>query len=395
MGVPRIKMYLQKNWINVLSYAVLFGLIGALLIFRLSTMLPGYSSEEVATYNAAMDVRHWLDNPFNLPYLILVKLLSYVKDDSYIVTRLASAIFGFCSLIVFARLLHFWQDMRTSIIGTLLLGISPWFLHIARFGSPEVLSLGVFVVMAAAFWARQSRSWLPLALTFISMAICLYIPGMVWFIFFGLLWQGKNILAVLRSSVWAIIGAIVAFLLIVAPLGYAFWNHTSLLLPYLGLPTHTPDLVETARKVALFPYHLLVHAAPNPVLWLGKAPLLDAFSMAMFFLGGYLYGRQYKLGRTPVFLSVILITLILSALGNYVSLNIILPFVYVLIAVGVSYLLDSWFIVFPLNPIARTLGWILMLAILGIVCLYSLNHYFVGWPSARETYDAYSLFHKP
>lgn len=395
MGFSQITTYVKKNWINVASYAGLFAGLALLLVWRLNSMLPGYAPEEVAAYSAAVDWRHWLDNPFNLPYLIAVKVLSLIITDSFIVTRLVSVIFGLVTLVIFSRLLWVWQDMRTSIVGTLLLGISPWFLHIARFGSPEVLSFGVFTLVACAFWAKQSKHWLPLAITLISLAVCLYMPGMIWFVLFGIFWQWRNIARILRGN-WLTVGlATLVISIILVPIIWAFIAHPSLIPAYLGLPQNIPNIFDILNRIILFPYHLLIHAPQNAVMWLGQAPYLDAFSTAMFVLGGYLYLRQFKLGRTPVFLTVILLTLVLSSIGNYVSFNIILPFIYVLIAVGTSYLFDTWFIVFPVNPIARVIGIGLLSAALAIVCFYSLNHYFVGWPSASATSDAYSLFQKP
>ncbi len=352
-------------------------------------MTPGYNSQEVDSYFASQSWQNWLDNPLNLPYLVLVKVLSLLHPHSFLVVRIASVMFALAGLMIFAKLLHSWQDMRTSIIGTLLVGTSAWFLHVARFGTPEVLSFGVFALVACAFWAKQSNNWLPLLLCLIGFAGYMYVPGMVWFLIFGAVWQWKVILRLVKDHVWVVAVALLALAIIIAPIIWSLYKTPSLILPYLGLPQQMPHVFEILKNVIRFPYNVLVHAPDNPALWLGRAPLLDAFSTAMFALGGYLYLRQYKLGRTPVFLSVILLTLVLSSFGGYVTFSVVIPFIYVLIAVGTSYLFDTWLMTFPRNPIARTTGWVLMTALLAVVVSYHLNHYFIGWPSADATAEVF------
>ena len=386
---------IRDNKVNVLSYAALFGALAVLLAWKLNTLVPGYSADEVATYNAAMNVRGLLDNPLNAPYLLAVKALSLLHPDSYLPLRIVSVIFAFGVLGSFARLVHSWQDMRTAIVGTLLFGSSAWFLHIARLGTPEVLSLGVFVVIANGFWAKQSSHWLPLALLFLGVAVCMYMPGMIWFVLFGVMWQWRTIDRLFKTHLVTVTLAGLVMLAIIAPLAWALYRHHDLILPYLGLPSHVPDPLQVLRNIAVFPYHLLVHGKENPALWLGKAPLLDAFSTAMFALGSYIYLRQFRLGRTPVFVSVIGLTLLLSSVAHYVSFNIIVPFVFVLIAIGTAYMFDTWFMTFPRNPIARPIGWLLLGSVLAIACFYNLTHYYVGWPSAKATYRVYSFARKP
>ncbi|HYH74425.1 MAG TPA: hypothetical protein VD735_00530, partial [Candidatus Saccharimonadales bacterium] len=142
---------------------------------------------------------------------------------------------------------------------------------------------------------------------------------------------------------------------------------------------------------ARVPYHLVVSNGSNPAIWLGTAPLLDIFSVAMFVMGGYLYLKRITLIRTPIFLSALAAGTLLIALNGGASFSFILPFIYVVITAGVAYLLSQWLAVFPRNPIARGIGVGLVVLLVAFSCAYHLRHYFVGWPQAQATHDVYTI----
>jgi uncharacterized membrane protein YoaK (UPF0700 family) len=77
-------------------------------------------------------------------------------------------------------------------------------------------------------------------------------------------------------------------------------------------------------------------------------------------------------------------------LGGSLSLALLLPIIYFVAANGIAAMLVSWFTVFPRNPVARSIGLILITAAVLITCVFHVKRYFVAWPNASETTQAFS-----
>jgi hypothetical protein len=69
---------------------------------------------------------------------------------------------------------------------------------------------------------------------------------------------------------------------------------------------------------------------------------------------------------------------------------LMLPFVYLIVAAGIGFMLQQWFRVFPRNPIARTLGASLITIAVISSSGYNLTHYFIAWAKAPETQSTFS-----
>lgn len=391
MNVKNVRLFISSRWNSIALYGGLFAVLGAALAWQLNTLTPGYSQAEADTYAASQSLSGIMDNPLNAPFLLLVKALSLFHPDSYLVTRVASALIGFAVLILFAVLLRNWYDRRATIIGTLLFGLSAWFLHVGRQGTPEVLLFGVFVLAICSFWLKHTNSWLALVVSFLAAAGLLYVPGMVWFVALGFLWQWRVIDRIFRRHLLAVSVSGLAFLVAIAPLLWAFYKDYGLLKPWLGLPQEWLSPMDMLQNIIAVPFHLFVRNGSNPAAWLGTAPILDVFALVMFILGGYLYLRHIKLARTPLFIGILLLTMALMVIGATISFSVVMPFVYVVVAAGIAHLLNQWFSVFPRNPIARLTGWSVVLVVVALALSYHVVHYFVGWPQASATHEVFTL----
>jgi hypothetical protein len=392
MKLPRVThSFKTPNWPLIVLYALVFAILGGALFWRLGTLLPGYASVEAATYQRSFDVHALLDNPINAPFLLAVKAVSHIIQDNLLVTRLVAAGFGTIVLGAFAILVRRWHGQWTAVIGTLLFGLSAWFLHTARLGTPEVMLFGIFLLVACGYWLRRTNHWLALLSCFAVVAALLYTPGMIWFIVFGLLWQWKTIDAVFKKHLAVVTIGAVFLCVAIAPVGLALYKHHDLIMPLLGLPEHWPSLLAMLENLIRVPLHLFIHNEANPVSWLGTAPILDVFSLTMFVLGGYVYLKKIRLLRTPLFISTFILTVLLMAIGSTVTFTVLIPLVYLLVAAGVSQLIDLWLDTFPRNPIARTVGWMGIILVVGLACTFQLTHYFIGWPKAAATHEVFTI----
>lgn len=389
--ITKLRTYLISNWKTSAGYAAIFLLIGGALYWQLGSLLPGYSEAELQTYHAGINFKTIFENPVYAPFTVATHLLLFLTEGNLVITRLVATLGGLLTLGAFTLLVRSWHDNTTAMLATLLFGLSAWFLHVSRSGTPEVLLFGVFLLAAAGFWLRRTNSWVALSVCFILVTALLYVPGMIWFVVFGIIWQWKTIDRVFKKHLLAVSAGTLGMLVALFPLGLALYKNHSLIRPMLGLPENLPSLATMFRNILEVPYHFLVIGEKNPAMWLGTAPIFELFSLILLLFGTYLYFKKIKLMRTPLFISIFIITTVLIALGGGISFTVILPFAYIIIAAGLSNLLSRWFMVFPRNPIARSIGWGSIAIVMVLVLSFHINHYFVGWPHAKATAEVYRI----
>lgn len=387
----KLREHLRQNWKVSAGYGLVFLVVGIALYWQLGSLLPGYSEAELQTYHNGLSFKNIFENPFNAPFLLASRLLLFITDGNLLTTRLVATIGGLGTLAVFTTLVRSWHNNRTATLSTLLFGLSAWFLHVSRSGTPEILLFGVFLLAAAGFWLRRTNNWLALFVCFLLVTSLLYVPGMIWFIVFGIIWQWKTIDQVFKKHLAAVsVGALV-MLAALTPLALALYKNHSLIKPLLGIPNELPSITTMLSNIIEVPFHFLVYGERNPEMWLGTAPIFEVFSLVLLLFGSYLYFKKIKLIRTPLFISIFIITTVLIAMGSGISFTVILPFAYIIIAAGLSNLLGRWFTVFPRNPIARTIGWGSIGVVMVLAISFHLNHYFIGWPHAKATDSVYHV----
>jgi membrane protein YdbS with pleckstrin-like domain len=71
------------------------------------------------------------------------------------------------------------------------------------------------------------------------------------------------------------------------------------------------------------------------------------------------------------------------------AISLILPVVYLLIASGIAYMLHLWLKVFPANPVARSLGIIIIMLAVFLTSIYQTRSYFVAWRYNSETSEVF------
>lgn len=397
MRFERLRNFIADTWQPILLYSGMFAVLGGLLFFRLGSLLPGYSLSEVVTYNASNGFRQIFDHPINAPFLIVTHIMTFISQHSYLLARLAAVGFGLATLIAFWWLLQHWYDRRVAFFGTILFGSSAWFLHIARFGTPDVLMFLVIMLVACGVWLKKSSNPIAMFLCFAISAALLYIPGMVWVVLLGALWQWKTIDRIFKHHLWMVTWGGLLLASALAPLGLALYRTPEIWKTLVGLPVvgwpQLGDVLSNLYQIPLAFFFRYVDATPET--WLGNLAILDIFSIAMLFLGGYVFVRHANLQRVKLVGWALFAGILLISLGGGVSLSLLVPFLYILIAAGVGFLFTRWYQVFPRNPIAHMLALVLMSLAVLTACSYQLRHYFVAWPRNRETQSVYTVPEPP
>ncbi len=386
------------NWLAVaFRPSLLFFGAGAfvvlLLWFQLGSLVPGFSETELTAQGESATWRAVLDNPLFLPHKLLQLSAQYFGHHGPLAMRSASALFGLLAIGSFYYVLHNWYSRRVAVLGTFLFATSSWLLHSARLGTPSISYTLLFAVMACAVWLQKSRAMLPAVLLGSGLVlVLLYIPGMLWFVIPGLLWQAPRLIRFLSRQHPAVLVLLTLGLVgALAPLGLAFYHDPGLIRIYLGLPEVFPAPLQLAKSILYVPGHIFVQGTGDPLLGVGDLALLDWSGSVLFLVGLTSFFANRRLDRVVAVVYAGAAGMILVGLGGAVAIGLLLPFVYLMIASGLTLLLQQWFTVFPANPVARTIGATLMTIAVLLSSYYHINRYFIAWPHAPDTKAAFHL----
>ncbi|HSW98915.1 MAG TPA: hypothetical protein VLF71_03695 [Candidatus Saccharimonadales bacterium] len=379
------------QWQPVLYYGALVLLFGFLLWWHLGTVPGNFSPTEEVAVLRSQHVHGIAVQPINAPFLLPLFGLLHVRP-SVVSARLIATLVGLLTLSSFYWLVRAWHGQRAAVFGTLLFGTSAWFLHSARLGTPDVLLFGLLSLAACGLWFKRRGTALPVLLGLVLAAALLYVPGMVWFIVAGVVWQWKTIDRIFKRHLWMVTAGGALLLAIVAPLGLAIYHRPALAKLLAGLPMYGwPKPFDALRHIVEVPLQFFWRGPSWPEHWLGRLPILNALCLAMFFLGVYAYAKHVRLVRTQLMGVILVVGSVLAGLGGGVTTTVIVPFVFILVAAGVGLLLDRWFTVFPRNQIAQSVG----LGLVGLAVAASAwngyRHYFVAWPAAPQTRSVFSV----
>ncbi len=307
--------------------------------------------------------------------------------------RSVSAGVGFLAAIGFFLIAWRWHTVRMAALGTILFVTSSWFLHVSRFANAEIMLFGLVGLVASVLWLKASRD--PTFPFFASVVVCglvLYIPGFIWFIVAGLLWQRSMLALQLRrlNTGYVVLASLFGCALI-APLFWGFIQSPQILKPFFGLPNDFPSALQIAKNLINIPLYLLWRGPNNPAQALGRLPILDVFTSAMLGLGVYAYYIRRRLDQTKLLFGIFVVGSLLIALGGPVSITVLIPFVYIVATAGMALLLQQWFTVFPKNPLARSIGASIITIAVLFTGFYHINRYFIAWPNAPATRNAFSI----
>lgn len=402
--------FLSRYWRPAVAVLLIAALSYILFFHNLTTLLPGYSAREVATYKASSSLQVILDHPFNAPYKLLVLALQKAGVHDWAATRYVAASFAVMSSILFFVVVRFWFSYRTAIIGTILFASSSGMLHFARFGSSLILQMCILALLACAIWWRAGKLSRTLV-GFISVAVFAllwYIPGMIWFELLLVGIKHKTLLRAWQQS--TILQRLLAgflFLLIIAPLVRNLVGSPQNLLIFAGLPTHFASFAQTGQNILDALLLVGVHSNGQAELWLAHAPLLNVTELVLLGLGVFVFIRDVALTRRIFVFAGVGISLLLIGLngagntGNVwgsqfaatgpVNVSMLVPLLYLLIAGGMFELIRQWFRVFPRNPIARAAGVGFITLLVGFSVVYHYRAYFVAWPNNPATKKTFSL----
>ena len=377
--------------------AVAVALLAGLMIYHLGSIHPGISQNEVPVVQAvqsnSLSGRQILqENSLYLPHKLGTYAIEKAGFTSISSIRAVGAVFGIMGVIAFYIIVRKWHTRRIAIMTTVLLATSSWFLHSSRLASPEVSYLLVpWLIYFGIRLQENNLRLVGLGTIFLLVTLMLYIPGMVLFIVPVAIWQRERLLKEVRQTGRLQTGVLgLGVLLGLVPLVLTFVHDSSLVLDWLGMTSSNLSIIEFLKNLLGIPLQIFARSDYDPATHVGRLPYLDIATTTFIALGFYRYFFQRKLDRTKLLVAGLAGGAILGAL-NLQAVSVLLPFLYLLAAAGITLLLQQWFTIFPRNPLARNTGVMILVGVLAMTSFYHLQRYFVAWPNTPETRQAYSI----
>lgn len=379
-------------WRPLLIALLSIALVSFLLLWQLSSLLPGISTAELETYQLSQSLNAIIDEGIYLPYHAAIFAATSIFDSVFGL-RLVNVAIGALTIGLFYFLSRKLLQENVSLIATGLFTTSSVFLALSRQATPLILLCSLLALVVVGYLVRfsedQGPAWI---IASIVIGLSLYVPGMIFFLLILGAWQFK---ACKRSfealSAVSIIISSVTLSVVAAPLLISIFRSPDLWRDFLGLPSTLPHISQALEAAGNALMSIFIISPKQPDLWLGRQPLLDVFAGALFIYGSFSLIRHFALDRTKVFLTIFIVSILWIGLRNDVRYSVVLlPFLYLIAGKGFQTLISQWYEVFPRNPIARSVGFSLLIIGVVLSANLQLQRYFRAWPNNNETKTTFS-----
>jgi hypothetical protein len=397
-----VKLKLQKNlnvfwvwakdffWRRQSIYGFLLLVLLAFIVIQLSIIPSNFANVESSYSTETSIFSNIGQNPLSLPHKLATYVTVQVSDSIRSVRAVSIVILGF-SVIALYRIIKRWHSEKIALFTAAMFGLNATSLAVGRLGAPLVLILCWSIIISILMWLQhgKSRKIAPVVLLIISAAL-IYVPGAPYFFILLIVLFGKKLLKISKSlSSKTIYTGIIFSVILIGPLFYSFYNDINLVRNWFLIP-QSIDWSSIISNILKVPSAFIYKSPVNPLLNVGTLPVLDVASGGLFLIGLYAYQKNSKLERTKIMILTAAFGIILGALGEVtIGIVLLLPFVYSVIAAGISFILDEWYSVFPRNPIARSFGLLLVTFVILMSIYYQTTRFFVVWPQTPETRQVY------
>ena len=180
------------------------------------------------------------------------------------------------------------------------------------------------------------------------------------------------------------------FTVLVAPLIWAYISNPSLLLTSLGLSSSLPTINELTSRTELFVRSLLWSGQGPAEIMLVGAPLFNIIEFGLLFIGICVQFKKPRLKSNYFVLGATVFTVLLIIIGDVLTYIVLTPLIALLMAGGLFYLLTQWHKVFPVNPVAHTIGTILVFGLVAVSALFHIRAFYSAWPNSTPPHQSFS-----
>lgn len=377
------KKYISYRFRFWIGYGALLAALIGLLTFAVLRTPGGISATEEASVlrSAALTI----SNPesflvADLPYHTLQKLSISLLGLTPLSVKLPSAFIALAASIGLVLLLRRWLQPRTSVIAGAIAITSTPFIFLAQQGTPAIMTIfwPVAIILFAMWGAQQSklRHIAPPILA-VMLGLSLYTPLMGYVVLalgVGSILHPHVRYMTRRHVPRPVIGlSILLATLTVLPLLYTIWK-TPLTVSEMfiaGGNWHIDYLHNLTQLGLRFGDILGSSIAQTGEL----APYLTLATILMAGAGVFHLIKQYHSTQSYVLIAWFLLALPVAALNPQQPEILFVPLM-LLTGVGVAFILESWYKLFPSNPYARAFALLPLAILIGGIMITGAARYF-------------------
>jgi hypothetical protein len=382
----RIKVtdYFLYRWRFIVGYSI-FGLAFVGLLAIAGLYIPGgLNQAEMSSVVTAHAFSLKSFDPsliVNLPYHLLQRASLDLFGISTFSIKLPSLILGVLSGLGMLLLLQAWFARNVAVLTSVLIMTTGQFLFIAQNGTAGIvyIFLSVWLLVAATMVSRAKRFVGAWKITLLSLAaLSLYTPLSIY-IFVALaiaVILHPHLRYLVRRALKARLKvgiAVVAAIIVTAPLAYAVSLHPQTLNVLLGVPTEKIPIGAHALQI-FRQYFDFLSASTGPLM----TPIFSIGSMILILLGILRLLTTNYTARSYI-ISAWIILLIPILIINPDNTAVAFVPAMLLLAMGVRTLLSSWYVLFPRNPYARLAGLLPLIILVGGLLVSGVDRYMYGY----------------
>lgn len=361
------------------------GLVFAALLFMAGAYVPGGITQaemDSVVTSSQLSLSFSSFDPvsmINLPYHLLQRVSIDLFGVTNISIKIPSLLLGALSTLGMLILLRMWFQRNVAVITTALVLTTGQFLFATQNGTPGIVYIfwSVWLLVSATMISRRVK-W-PLfwkILLFAIGALSLYTPLsayiLVALVGAVILHPHLRYLARRLSKAKLAIGAACALILI-SPLIYACIKQPSLIWILLGIPIDNPDLKANALQL-LRQYFDFISPSSGALM----TPFYSLGSMALILLGVFrLITTKYTARSYLISAWIVLLLPVLLLNPSFTSVTFV-P-ILLLMAMGISALINNWYQLFPRNPYARVAGLLPLAVLIGGMVFSGIDRYTYGY----------------
>lgn len=394
----KITDFTLYRWRYILGYSIIGLTIAALLLLAGLYVPGGLTKSEFNSTVASSGLSLTSLDTFtpesiiNLPYNLLQRLSTDTLGVTTLSIKLPSLLLGALSAFGMILLLQMWFRRNVAVLTTVLIITTGQFLFVAQNGTPSIVYIfwSVWLLVAAMMISRKAKFLGVWKIVLFSVAaLSLYTPLSIYIL---LALSSAIILhphlrylvrQVLRARLKVAIATGCA-LIVMAPLLYAIVKDPSVGMTLLGIPAVMPDI-----KANLFTLLQQYFSFATPVAGVVMAPIYSLGSMVLIILGIIRLSTANYTARSYIITAWVVLLLPVLLINPDFSTITFVP-AMLLMAMGVSSILRSWYQLFPKNPYARILGLLPLTILIGGMFISGVSRYVYNYTYNPNTATYFS-----
>lgn len=371
------------RWRYQIGYGLIIVAFIIMLVVAGLSVPGGLSNDEITSFihTSELDLQNISSLAIaNLPFFALQRLSMDLFGATEFAFKLPSLVFAFIAGFGAVLLLRRWFRPNIAVLATIIMITTGQFLYVAQSGAGGIMYIlwPVWLLLAATMITtspKHARFWK--ILFFVVAPLSLYTPLSIYLVLAicsaGLLHPHVRYVLKKMPTLHLVL-LIIMSLIIVAPLGYLMIKNPGLGLTLLGKPASwPPDIMANLGKLSQQYLNFM-----SPQSGTLMTPVLGLGSMALILLGVWqLFTIRYTARSYTLTAWLILLIPVLIINPTFTSVTFV-PLLLVL-ASGLSYLLRSWYRLFPRNPYARFVGVVPLTILVAGLVISGLNRYYDGY----------------